>query len=159
VAEDFTAFVHTQWRPLVRTAVFLGCALPDAEDVVQTALMKAYRSWSRVSGAADPTAYTFKIMLNTLTRHRERRWYAERPSEAIPDAVADDEIMAVDRRDELLRLLAHLPREQQEVLVLRYVADLTEAQTAAALGIPAGTAKSRAARGLATCQRLHEEAR
>jgi RNA polymerase sigma factor (sigma-70 family) len=68
-------------------------------------------------------------------------------------------VAAVDRRDELLRLLAQLPREQQEVLVLRYVADLTEAQAATALGIPAGTAKSRAARGLATCQRLHEEAR
>lgn len=163
MAEDFTDFVHAQWRPLVRTAVFLGCALPDAEDVVQTALMKAYRSWSRVSAAADPTAYTFKIMLNTLTRDRERRWHGERPSETLPDtdthAVVDGEMVAVDRRDELVRLLAHLPREQQEVLVLRYVADLTEAQTAATLGIPAGTAKSRAARGLATCQRLHEEAR
>jgi RNA polymerase sigma-70 factor (sigma-E family) len=159
VADDFTDFVQAQWRPLVRTAVFLGCALPDAEDVVQTALMKAFRSWPKVSGAADPTAYTFKIMLNTLTRSRERRWHGERPTETLPDSHVDDAIESVDRRDELLRLLAHLPREQQEVLVLRYVADLTEAQTAIALGIPAGTAKSRAARGLATCQRLHEEAR
>jgi RNA polymerase sigma-70 factor (sigma-E family) len=159
VAEDFTEFVHAQWRPLVRTAVFLGCALPDAEDVVQTALMKAYRSWPKVSAAADPTAYTFKIMLNTLTRSRERRWHGERPTEALPDRVVDDPVLAVDRRDELLRLLSHLPREQHEVLVLRYVADLTEAQTAAALGIATGTAKSRASRGLATCQRLHEEAR
>jgi RNA polymerase sigma factor (sigma-70 family) len=98
-------------------------------------------------------------MLNTMTRGRERRWHGECPTEAMPDIVVDDAVVAVDRRDELLRLLAHLPREQQEVLVLRYVADLTEAQTASALGIPAGTAKSRAARGLATCQRLHEEAR
>jgi RNA polymerase sigma-70 factor (sigma-E family) len=159
VADDFTDFVQAQWRPLVRTAVFLGCALPDAEDVVQTALMKAFRSWPKVSGAADPTAYAFKIMLNTLTRSRERRWHGERPTETLPDSHVDDAIESVDRRDELLRLLTHLPREQQEVLVLRYVADLTEAQTATALGIPAGTAKSRAARGLATCQRLHEEAR
>jgi RNA polymerase sigma factor (sigma-70 family) len=143
----------------VRTAVFLGCTLPDAEDVVQTALMKAYRSWPKVSAAADPTAYTFRIMLNTLTRSRERRWHGERPTGVVPDSVVDDAVAAVDRRDELLRLLAHLPREQQEVLVLRYVADLTEAQAATALGTPAGTAKSRAARGLATCQRLHEEAR
>jgi RNA polymerase sigma-70 factor (sigma-E family) len=159
VADDFTELVHAQWRPLVRTAVFLGCTLPDAEDVVQTALMKAYRSWPKVSAAADPTAYTFRIMLNTLTRSRERRWHGERPTGVVPDSVVNDAVAAVDRRDELLRLLAHLPREQQEVLVLRYVADLTEAQAATALGIPAGTAKSRAARGLATCQRLHEEAR
>jgi RNA polymerase sigma-70 factor (sigma-E family) len=159
MADDFTELVHAQWGPLVRTAVFLGCALPDAEDVVQTALIKAYRSWPKVRAAADPTAYTFRLMLNTLTRSRERRWHGERPTETLPDSAVDDAAPAVDRRDELLRLLAHLPREQQEVLVLRYVADLTEAQTAAALGIPPGTAKSRAARGLATCQRLHEEAR
>ena len=98
-------------------------------------------------------------MLRTLTRSCERRWHGEHPTETLPDRVVDDAVGAIDRRDELLRLLAHLPREQQEVLVLRYVADLSEAQTANALGIPAGTAKSRAARGIATCQRLHEEAR
>ena len=156
---DFTDFVRAQWPPLVRTAVFLGCSLPDAEDVVQTALMRAYRSWSKVSAAADPTAYTFKIMLNTLTRSRQRRWHGELATGEAHDHVADDAVSTVDRRDELLRLLARLPREQQEVLVLRYVADLTEAQTAAALGIPAGTAKSRTARALAVCQKLHEEAR
>jgi RNA polymerase sigma factor (sigma-70 family) len=137
VGDDFTEFVHAQWRPLVRTAVFLGCALPDAE-VVQTALMKTFRSWSKVSAAADPTTYAFRIMLNTLTRTRERRCRGERPTDRLPDAFVDDPATSVDRRDELLRLLTHLPREQQEVLVLRYVADLTEAQTATALKIPAG---------------------
>jgi DNA-directed RNA polymerase specialized sigma24 family protein len=55
--------------------------------------------------------------------------------------------------------LVRLTREQREVLVLRYVGDLTEAQTAGALGSAPGTAKSRASRGLVACQRLHEEAR
>ncbi len=159
MADDFTEFVHAQWRPLVRTAVFLGCARPDAEEVVQTALMKAYRSWPKVRATDDPTAYTFRIMLNTLTRARQRRWSGELPTGSMPDSVVDDAVVAVDRRDELLRLLARLPREQQEVLVLRYVADLTEAQAATALGIPAGTAKSRVARGVAACQKFHEEAR
>lgn len=157
--DDFTAFVHAQWRPLVRTAVFLGCSLPDAEDVAQTALMKAFRSWGRVSAADDPTAYVFRILMNTMTRGRERRWHGEQPTDPLPEAVVEDAAVTVDRRDELLRLLRRLPGEQREVLVLRYVADLTETQTAAALGIPAGTAKSRAARGIAACQRLHEEAR
>lgn len=157
--DDFTEFVRTQWRPLVRTAVFLGCALPDAEDLVQTSLMKAYRHWARVRAADDPAAYTFRILLNTLTRARERRSRAERPAMYLPDIATEDPTLRVDRRDELLRLLERLPRDQREVLVLRYVADLSEAQTATALGIPAGTAKSRAARGIAACQRLHEEAR
>jgi RNA polymerase sigma-70 factor (sigma-E family) len=159
VADDFTEFVHAQWRPLVRTAVFLGCARHDAEDVVQTALMKAHRSWPKVRATDDPTAYTFRIVLNTLTRARQRRWSGELPTGSMPDSVVDDAVVAVDRRDELLRLLARLPLEQQEVLVLRYVADLTEAQAATALGIPAGTAKSRVARGVAACQKFHEEAR
>jgi RNA polymerase sigma-70 factor (sigma-E family) len=156
--DDFTEFARAQWRPLVRTAVFLGCPLGDAEDLAQTTLMKAYRSWRRVSAAADPTAYTFRIMLNTLTRSRERRWRAEHPTSSVPETATEVPIDVVDRRDELLRLLRALPVEQREVLVLRYVADLTEAQTARALGIAVGTAKSRASRGLAACLRFHEEA-
>lgn len=157
--DDFTTFVHVQWRPLVRTAVFLGCSLQDAEDIAQTTLTKAYRSWHRVRAADDPTAYVFRMLVNTISRSRERRWHGELPSERLDDGAVEDPTDTVDRRDQLLRLLVELPPEQREVLVLRYVADLTEAQTAAALGIPAGTAKSRAARGLAACQRLHEEAR
>jgi RNA polymerase sigma-70 factor (sigma-E family) len=157
--DDFTEFVRSQWRPLVRTAVFLGCSLPDAEDLAQTTLMKAYRSWRQVSAATDPTAYTFRILFNTLRRSRQRRWHDEHPTASLPEPLGEGSTAAVDRRDELVRLLRALPREQQEVLVLRYVADLTEAQTARALGIAAGTAKSRAARGLAACQQMHEEAR
>jgi RNA polymerase sigma-70 factor (sigma-E family) len=159
LSDDFTEFVQAQWRPLVRTAVFLGRALPDAEDAVQTTLMKAYRAWPRVCAADDPTAYVFRMLFNTLARGRERRWNGERPTGHIEDTPVEDASLQVDRRDELLRLLQRLPREQRDVLVLRFVADLSEAQVARALGIPGGTAKSRAARGLATCQRLHEEAR
>jgi DNA-directed RNA polymerase specialized sigma24 family protein len=100
VAGDFTDFVQAQWRPLVRTAVFLGCSLPDAEDVVQTSLMKAHRSWPKVSVAADPTAYTFTIMLNTLTKNRQRRWHAELATGRTHDHLVDDAVSAVDRRDE-----------------------------------------------------------
>src|SRR5215510_712577 len=111
--------------------------------------MKAFRDWSRVLKASDPTAYVFRMLLNTLTRSRERRWNGEHPSERTPDSAVEDGTVLVDRRDELLRLLAGVSRDQREVLVLRYVADLSEAQTATVLGVAAGTVKSRAARGVA----------
>jgi RNA polymerase sigma-70 factor (sigma-E family) len=156
--DDFSAFVQDRWTPMVRTAVFLGCALPDAEDVVQTALLRAFGSWDKVRAADDSDAYVYRILLNALKRSRERRWWGERPTADLPEAARPDPIAAVDRRQELTQLLGTLPHDQQVVLVLRYIADLSEAQTAAALGIPAGTVKSRVSRALAALEPLHEEA-
>jgi RNA polymerase sigma-70 factor (sigma-E family) len=156
--DEFTAFVRTQWVPLVRSLVFLGVPMPDAEDVVQTALMRVHRHWGRVSAADDPVAYAFRVTLNALTRSRERRWSGEIPTAELPTTEQLSPLRVVDDRDELLSVLAPLRRDHQEVLVLRYVADLTEAQTAAALGVPIGTVKSRTARALDACQRSQQEA-
>src|SRR5262245_50890804 len=73
------------WRRLVRSLVLLGCEQHEAEDVVQTALMACYRSWSRVSAAGDPDAYVFRTVLNAWSKSRRRRWWGESPTERLPD--------------------------------------------------------------------------
>lgn len=152
----FEAFVQERWTPLVRTAVFLGCSAPDAEDLVQTVLVQVLRAWPKVTAARDRDAYVYRMLLNAFRRSRERRWRGEVPTETLPDDVLESGSGEVDARVELEALLARLPADQRAVLVLRYVADLSEAQTAAALAVPVGTVKSRTSRALAACQQLME---
>jgi len=146
--EDFTEFVQARQAALLRTAYLLTGHRQDAEDLVQTALIKAVPHWSRISG--DPEAYVRRIIAREhVSRWRRRRW-REISTDVVPDvhhAVASgldhDEVLA------LRAALANLSPRQRSVVVLRYYEDLTEAQTADALGISVGTVKSHARDALA----------
>ncbi|CAN5443374.1 SigE family RNA polymerase sigma factor [soil metagenome] len=144
---EFDEYVAARRTRLVRTVVLLGCPRPDAEDVVQTALLKAYRSWRRVQRADSPDAYVHRILVNTLNDARSRRWSDEIPSDDLPEAAAPDVDLSVGLA--VRRTLATMSPEHRQVLVLRFFADLSERDTSAALGVPAGTVKSRTARALA----------
>lgn len=150
---DFTTYVAERRTRLVRTAVLLGCPRGDAEDIVQAALLKCYRSWRRVARADHPDAYVHRVLVTTLADARARRWNGELPTETLPDAVDDtDPTGGIAVR----RALAALSPEHREVLVLRFYADLTERDAAAALGVAAGTVKSRTSRALAALAPLVE---
>jgi RNA polymerase sigma-70 factor (sigma-E family) len=144
---DFSEYVAARRPTLVRSAVLLGCPQVDADDVVQTALLRCFRSWRRVTRAEQPDAYVYRVLVNTLRDTLARRWNGELPTDVLPDHPAD----ATDPTTGLAvrRALAAMTTEHREVLVLRYYADLSERETAEALGIPPGTAKSRTARALA----------
>lgn len=147
--DDFSDYMAASWRRLVRSLVLLGCEVHEAEDVVQTALIGCYRSWSRVSAAGDPDAYVFRTVLNAWSKSRRRRWWGERPTETLPDVRGSEAGSIVLDRQLVHQALAPLNREHREVLVLRYFGDLSESQVAEALGVPLGTVKSRTARALA----------
>ncbi len=148
--EDFTAYMGGRWVTLVRSAVLLGCAPPDAEDIVQTTLARCYAAWPKVSRADNRDAYVYRMLVNTLTDSRRRRWWGERPTDSLPeDADPLDPLAAVDTVDAVERALAALTAEQRAVIVLRFYAHLTERETAEALGVAAGTVKSRTSRALA----------
>ncbi len=149
--EDFADYVRSAWDGLVRSAVFLGCSLAEAEDLTQTTLVRCYTAWHRVEAADDRAAYVYKMLLNALRDSRRRRWWGERPTEHLPEAGDDavDDMAAVDTADAVHRALADLTPPNRDVVVLRYFAGLSEAQTARALGVPAGTVKSRLSRSIA----------
>ena len=143
---DFSEYVAARRASLVRATVLLGCPVADAEDIVQTALMKCHRSWRRVQRADQPEAYVYRVLVNTYRDARARRWRGEVPTEELPDSTSDpDHLTGLAVR----QALASISRDHREVLVLRYFADLSEAQTAQALGLPPGTVKSRTSRALA----------
>ena len=114
---------------------------------MQTALGKSFDAWERV-GPSGFEAYVRRVLFTTYVAWWRRRWNGERPAAVLPETSARADDLA-QRRD-LVTALAALPRGQRAVVVLRYVEDLTERQTADVLGVSVGTVKSQAARALAT---------
>ncbi|WP_300678335.1 SigE family RNA polymerase sigma factor [Nocardioides sp.] len=147
----FAAFVDDSWTSLVRAAVFLGASPSDADDIAQTTVIRCYRGWEKVSGADNRDAYVYRMLLHCLRDHQRTSWWRLRsPSPPDPHGPAGpDESARIEMADAVHRALEVLPRAQREVVVLRYFVQLTEAQTAATLGIAAGTVKSRLSRSLA----------
>lgn len=142
----FAEFASARWLTLARSAVLLGASHHEAEDLAQTVLMKCYLAWSRVSGAAQPDAYVFKMLLNEFRSSRRRRWWQERPTADLPDERVADGTVLSDSSDAVARALAGLGKGQREVVVLRYYADFTDRQIADLLGVAEGTVKSRLSR-------------
>ena len=146
--EEFTEYVAARWPRLVRSAVLLGCAPAEAEDVVQTALTRCLTNWARVRRADDRDAYVHRVLINAFTSSRRRRWTGERPVASVPDLPGDDATAAYDSADALQRSLERLTPDQRACVVLRYYTHLTEAQMADVLGVAPGTVKSRLSRAL-----------
>lgn len=147
--EDFSAYAAARWGNLVRSAVVLGCTLDEAPDLVQTTLLRCYTSWAKVQRADNRDAYVYKVLLNCHRDSRRRRWWGERPTEELPDDGTPDSTARIDAADAVRRALADLSKANREVVVLRYLAHLSEQQTAEILRISPGTVKSRLSRALA----------
>lgn len=149
---DFEHFMAARWHPLVRAAYVLTGNRQDAEDIAQTALTNAYSVWPRVRNTDDVTLYVHKILINVYRASRRRRRVREVLTAAVPErrsAAAAAASEALHDRDEVAQALAQLTPRQRAVIVLRYLEDLTEAQTAAALGCSVGTVKSQSSKALA----------
>lgn len=151
--EDFEEFVAARQEALLRTAYLLTGHRQDAEDLVQTALVKAVPHWSRLTG--DPEAYVRRILVHeNVSRWRRRRWRewtVAGPAEQLGSPASPEEDVA--GRIALRQALAALAPRQRAVLVLRYFEDRSEAETAELLGISVGTVKSHARDGLARLRR------
>jgi RNA polymerase sigma-70 factor (sigma-E family) len=145
---SFSAFVHEASRSLQRTAWLLTGDWATAEDLVQTALAKTWTRWGKVEhGAAH--GYVRRVMMTTFLGWRARRWTGELLLGWVPDRPdGRDPFDHVDVRAPLVSALLALPRQQRAVIVLRYFDDLSEQETASALGCSVGTVKSHAARAL-----------
>lgn len=143
---DFSEYVAASWPRLVRSAVLLGCSESEAEDIVQAALERCLVHWRKVERADDRDAYVHRVLINTFTSARRRRWTTEEAVAAVPDRLRGDETGDVDTFDALMRCLGRLPIDQRTAIVLRYYAHLTEQQMAEVLGVAAGTVKSRLSR-------------
>jgi RNA polymerase sigma-70 factor (sigma-E family) len=145
---DFIAYVEARSPRLLRTAYLLCRDWGQAEDLVQTALVRVWRAWGRVG--EHPDAYVSRVLVNTHLSWRRRLWRHELPTDALPEtAAADDAIGLTNERSVLWAALGRLPPRQRAVLVLRFFEDLSEASTAEALNCSIGTIKSQTSKALA----------
>ena len=141
---DFEEFVVARRDALLRTAYLLTGDHHDAEDLVQSALIKVVPKWGRIKDR--PEGYVRQVLAReSVNRWRARRW-REVTTDVLPETMHDDRT----ERIALLQDLRRLSPRQRAVLVLRYFEDLTEADTAASLGITVGTVKSHARDALAS---------
>jgi RNA polymerase sigma-70 factor (sigma-E family) len=154
---DFARFVEAREQALRRTAWLLTGDWGLAEDLVQTALARAWPRWERINRRDDPEVYVRRVIVNTWRTWSRRRWRGEKASSAVADAPAGGDVAAeVAMRLALRDALAALTGRQRAVLVLRVYDDLSEAQVADMLSCSVGTVKSTMSRALA---RLRDDPR
>jgi RNA polymerase sigma-70 factor (sigma-E family) len=153
----FEEFVSASSARLFTMAMLLcGQHRAEAEDLLQGVLERAYRRWARICLGGDPERYVRAMLANaSVDRWRRLGRRPEVPSEpaTVGPSVPDQAAIVADR-DQLVRALAQLPPRQRAVIVLRYLEDLSEAQTSAVLGCSEGTVKSQASRALARLREL-----
>lgn len=148
---DFAEFATAASARLFRAAYAVSGDRQLAEDALQAGLVSAYASWSRVARCDNPEAYVRRIVINQLFAwHRRARTRHEVILAVVPEppAAESPEDRLLDA-DVVWQALRELPPRQRAVVVLRYVEDLSERETAELLGIRPGTVKSQAAGGLA----------
>jgi len=135
---------------LVRVAWLLVRDTGRAEELVQDAFVDLHRRWSRLRTPADAAGYLHVSVVNrsrSVLRHQ--KVVSSSPAERVDvEKSAEDEALRVFEREQVLDALARLPGRQREVLVLRYYAQLSEAETAHVLGIGRGSVKSHGSRGI-----------
>jgi RNA polymerase sigma-70 factor (sigma-E family) len=146
--ERFDGFVREASPGLLRAAWLLARDWPAAEDLVQTAFEKTWPRWSRLRDDKHRLAYLHRVLMNAFLRGQRRMWTGEVATGDLPHRAAFDEAEALVLRASVLAAVRRLPPRQRAVIALRFLADLTEAQTAAAMRCSTGTVKGYTARAL-----------
>jgi RNA polymerase sigma-70 factor (sigma-E family) len=148
---DFAAYLAARQASLLRTAYLLTGNRHDAEDLVQVAFAKLYLSWDKVRDRGSIDGYIRRILVNEHNSLWRRAWKRRESSqdhttfeEPVHDSYDDG------RGSALWDVVQTLPRKARAVVVLRYYEEMSEAETADALGISVGTVKSQTSRALAT---------
>ncbi|PVC93575.1 SigE family RNA polymerase sigma factor [Streptomyces sp. CS090A] len=150
----FEDYVRTRQEALLRSARRLVPDPVDAQDLLQTALVRTYGRWDGIADKSLADAYLRRVMINTRTEWWRARKLEEVPTEQLPDASVDDGSGQRADRALLMDILGILAPKQRSVVVLRHWEQMSTEETAAALGMSAGTVKSTLHRALA---RLRQE--
>ncbi|WP_067915025.1 SigE family RNA polymerase sigma factor [Actinomadura rubrobrunea] len=154
-----TALYSANYRSLVRLAAMLVRDAGTAEEVVQDAFVAMHAGWRRLRDPDKALSYLRQSVVNrsrSVLRHRAVvEKYAPK---GLPDAPsAEAGAIGELERSAVIEALHRLPARQREALVLRYYADLSEAEIADAMGISRGAVKSHTARGMAALRNFLEQ--
>ncbi|TDD66862.1 SigE family RNA polymerase sigma factor [Actinomadura rubrisoli] len=154
-----TALYSANYRSLVRLAAMLVRDAGTAEEVVQDAFVAMHGGWRRLRDPDKALSYLRQSVVNrsrSVLRHRAVvEKYAPK---GLPDAPsAEAGAIGELERSAVIDALSGLPARQREALVLRYYADLSEAEIANTMGISRGAVKSHTARGMTALRNVLEQ--
>ncbi|MFC5765291.1 SigE family RNA polymerase sigma factor [Actinacidiphila bryophytorum] len=149
--DHLTETYRAHYRALLGLAALLLDDTASCEDVVQEAFIRVHSARSRVRDPEKTLAYLRQTVVNLSRSALRRRILGLKLlSKPMPDmASAEEGAYELLERDQLKAAMRTLQRRQREVLVLRYFADMTEAQVAETLGISLGSVKAYGSRGIA----------
>jgi RNA polymerase sigma-70 factor (sigma-E family) len=153
-----TAIYSEHYRSLVRLAALLVRDVATAEEVVQDAFVAMHGAWRRLRESDKALSYLRQSVVNrsrSVLRHRvvvDRN--APKPAPDMPSA--EQGAISLLERTAVINALRTLPPRQREALVLKYYADLSEAQIASAMGISRGAVKSHTARAMSSLRTVLE---
>ena len=165
--EAWETIVRTYQGIAFRTAYLLAGNAADAEEAAQDGFVKAYRALGRFRRGAPLRPWLLRIVANEARNRRRSAGRRERlvmraagenrPGGAVPSPEAA--VLAREGQERLLAAVERLPDDHRDAIACRYFLELSEEETAAALGVRRGTVKSRLARALARLrENLEDEA-
>lgn len=147
---EFVALYEREYPRLVGVVGLMVSDRALAEDLAQEALIRAGRDWKKVQRLDHPSAWLHRVAVNLATSSHRRRRAEHRMLQRVAapnhDLAPDPDTAAVES---VRRALHQLPVELRAVVVLRFYADFSVADTAAVLHIPEGTVKTRTRRAIA----------
>jgi RNA polymerase sigma-70 factor (sigma-E family) len=142
----FRDFVTTRSPSLLRTAYLLTGDFGLAEDAVQAMFGRVYQSWPKIRHREAADSYCRRALIREVGSWRRRRRIQHVLTDQVPERAVVHE--RYDEDDSLRTALVALPHQQRAVVVLRYYADLSEAEVADLLDISAGSVKQHTHRAL-----------
>jgi len=156
--ELIAVLYHRHRSELVRLAIGMTGDVGVAEEITQEAFARLLSRWRTLRDQQSAPAYLRRVVINEARAgwRRRRRW--ESRTILAADRLEFDDVDVVEHQA-MLAALSELPAGKRACLLLRFYADLSEAQTAATLGVTVGTVKSQTAKGLRQLQRLLEPTR
>jgi RNA polymerase sigma-70 factor (sigma-E family) len=158
-SEVVTELYAGYYNQLVRLALLLVHDLQTAEEVVQDAFEAMHKAWRRLRDSEKALSYLKQTVVNrsrSVLRHR--KVIDMHPPKPAPDEPsAEHAVLTLLERSAVVSALRALPERQREAIVLRYYADLSEADIARAMGISRGAVKSHTARAMAALKSALEQ--
>lgn len=154
-----TEIYHGEYKSLVRLAVLLVHDVPTAEEVVQDAFEAMHTAWRRLRDSEKALSYLRQAVVNRSRSVLRHRTVVDKnaPKPAPDEPSAEQGALALIERSLVVAALRTLPDRQREAIVLRYYADLSEADIAATMGISRGAVKSHTARAMAALKSILEQ--
>lgn len=141
----FDAFYSTGWSEVYKAVAVVVRDRDLAREAVDEAMTRAYKSWATVSAMENQRGWVYRVAVNWAKSGLRRRSVVRSLPVPAPDTTAEPEIPD----PALVNAVRGLPPNQRDVIVARYIFDMSQDAIAEAFGTNPGTVKSRLARGLA----------